>query len=513
MSSHLTDDRASTERPVARWVIVAPLAFVALLIVKTAWLCDDASITFRTADNFLNGYGLTWNAAERVQTYSNPLWLMLFTAAYAATGEMHLTALALSIVVSIAAVALYALRVAATPMLAVLGLCVLAFSRAFIDYSTSGLENPATHLLVCIAAMLLMRSSAGKRPVGAIALVAALGCVNRLDSSLYYVPLLVLCAAEHRSWRGWGRIALGLSPLLGWLAFATLYYGFPFPNTAYAKLGAGIARDELVRQGLFYLLNAVRQDPLTPMVLLAGLIAPLALRTRESVALAAGALLHIAYVVYIGGDFMAGRMLTGSLLLAVILLTSVRGATNAAVLPAIAIVLLVGWANPLAPVHTLDSYGFGLTYMDEHGVADERCHYYSHTALLLLPSRAKTPEHPWLDDGAALRAAGPAVVVRDNIGFLGCAAGPHVHIVDRWALGDPLLARLPAPREEKWRIGHFARSVPDGYLESLRSGENVIGDPRLRDYYERLRLVTRGPLFSADRLWEIVRLNLIQPRP
>ena len=38
-----------------------------LLILKTAWLGDDSFITFRTADNFINGYGLTWNVEERVE--------------------------------------------------------------------------------------------------------------------------------------------------------------------------------------------------------------------------------------------------------------------------------------------------------------------------------------------------------------------------------------------------------------------------------------------------------------
>jgi hypothetical protein len=44
------------------------LAAFAALVVRNAWLSDDAYITFRTVDNFIHGYGLTWNVAERVQS-------------------------------------------------------------------------------------------------------------------------------------------------------------------------------------------------------------------------------------------------------------------------------------------------------------------------------------------------------------------------------------------------------------------------------------------------------------
>ena len=37
-----------------------------------------------------------------------------------------------------------------SPAKAVLGFSILIFSKAFIDYSSSGLENPLTHLLILI---------------------------------------------------------------------------------------------------------------------------------------------------------------------------------------------------------------------------------------------------------------------------------------------------------------------------------------------------------------------------
>jgi hypothetical protein len=44
--------------------IGAGLLLLALLIVRTAWMCDDAYITMRSIDNVVHGYGPRWNVAE-----------------------------------------------------------------------------------------------------------------------------------------------------------------------------------------------------------------------------------------------------------------------------------------------------------------------------------------------------------------------------------------------------------------------------------------------------------------
>jgi arabinofuranosyltransferase len=59
-----------------------------------------------------------------------------------------------------------------------------------------------------------------------------------------------------------------------------------------------------------------------------------------------------------------------------------------------------------------------------------------------------------------------------------------------------------------WRIGHFERTLPEGYAETLESGENRIADPNLAEYYDALRRVIAGPLISGERMRDIVRLNL-----
>jgi hypothetical protein len=71
--------------------------------------------------------------------------------------------------------------------------------------------------------------------------VAALIMLNRLDAGLLVLPALAV-AAMAGAWRATVRAAAaGLAPLAAWHVFSLVYYGVPFPNTAYAKLQTGIA--------------------------------------------------------------------------------------------------------------------------------------------------------------------------------------------------------------------------------------------------------------------------------
>ena len=84
-----------------------------------------------------------------------------------------------------------------------------------------------------------------------------------------------------------------------------------------------------------------------------------------------------------------------------------------------------------------------------------------------------------------------------NIGFLGVYAGPDIYIVDTLALSNPLLARLPVTDLVGWRIRHFQREIPDGYIETLQYGQNVIKDSALSKYYDKLKIIIQGPLWDT----------------
>ena len=121
--------------------VVAAICLFTLLVLRTAWISDDACITFRTIENFLGGDGLRWNVDERVQVYTHPLWLFLLTACRVVTGELSLTTITVSTILSVATVLILAGRLAVAALPALVGVMALALSKAFTDFSTSGLEN------------------------------------------------------------------------------------------------------------------------------------------------------------------------------------------------------------------------------------------------------------------------------------------------------------------------------------------------------------------------------------
>ena len=243
------------------------LAAFAALVTRNAWLSDDAYITFRTVDNFIHGYGLTWNVAERVQTYTHPLWMFLLSAAYFFTREIFFTSLILSIALSLIAAGLIAFRASRSVWLACAGLAVLTLSKASIDYATSGLENPLAHLLLVIFLLIYLnvelspprlpsressRSVYRLPPLFWLAFLASLGIVNRADTLLLYAPVILYVLVKARSLKAVGVVALGFLPFVVWELFSLFYYGFLFPNTAYAKLTSAL----ISRQDSKFLFNA-----------------------------------------------------------------------------------------------------------------------------------------------------------------------------------------------------------------------------------------------------------------
>src|SRR5699024_7405800 len=126
--------------------------------------------------------------------------------------------------------------------------------------------------------------------------------------------------------------------------------------------------------------------------------------------------------------------------------------------------------SPYAPLRSGPDYTRAKA---SDGIVDERGYYWRGTGWTA-PREKPGPTHEFVRDG---RAARTPMAVTSVIGLYGYYAGPEHHVVDRLGLADPLLARMPAVHDPEWRIGHFRRPMPDGYLTSLRSGRNEVADP------------------------------------
>jgi arabinofuranosyltransferase len=333
--------------------------------------------------------------------------------------------------------------------------------------------------------------------------------LNRMDTLLLYLPALAWALREIPRKQAARLLAIGFSPFLAWELFSLFYYGFLFPNTAYAKLATGVPRTDLIEQGFYYFLNSLSVDPVTLVAIAAAALLAWKGRQLGELALVAGVGLYLAYTLWIGGDFMGGRFFSAPLVVGALILsrwkTDLAGMSS--LLPFL-IVGVVGLSTPFAPLLSDSHYArHRQVAADNARITDERAFYYEGTGLLRSSREFEMPNQKAAIEGRQAREQGAAVVVRGGVGMFGYHAGPSVHIIEPWAVCDPLLARLPVPAGAFWRIGHFRREIPDGYEQTQRSGTNKIADPQIAQLYDALEIVTRDPLFSGRRFTEIWKLN------
>jgi arabinofuranosyltransferase len=493
--------------------VIAAVLF-SIIYIANCWIGDDAFITFRVSENLINGYGPRWNVAERVQVFTNPFWMFLMAGVAAITGEFYYSAMAVSFVVCMVMLSLI-WRWLARPVDAWLAVALLASSKSFVDYTSSGLENALGYLLLTVfIALVLGQRGRVVEPVATLpvlVLIASLAFVNRADMILLYAPVLVwLVAIEGRAhgWRGSRWILLASAPAWGWLLFAVIYYGFPFPNTYYAKAQSGMPQWLQLRQGFAYTVSSLRFDPITLATIAAAVGVSLVAGGARARLFAAGAAAYVFYTIWVGGDFMAGRFFSGPFLVSALLLAHLPKRRSAA-LTAIALLAALNMVNPLAPLKSIPRLEMGWNWRLQNGVKDDRGATIAGAGPLAFEVFRRMPDNAMAREARSLRASPESVLVHPWIGEVGFWAGPTKYIIDPNALSDPLLARLPIPPDfyfEFW-VSHFTRKLPEGYLESRRSGQNLIADPIIHEYFDRILRVTTGPLFSLARFKDIFHLN------
>ena len=271
------------------------------------------------------------------------------------------------------------------------------------------------------------------------------------------------------------------------------------------------------QQGYLYFLNSISLDPITLLVILFIIVITFIVREWSYLPFIFGISLYLLYVLGIGGDFMSGRYFSAPLLIAVALLALYRFQDLKAYALTLFVVILVGFASPRPPLRFVADYNEVYAsiggVISETGIADEHLFYHSRLGLLVDNRDANYPGsvfagRKWRRNDNPLR-----VEVIGPLGVFSYTKGPNFHVIDLNGLADPLMARLPVENPDHWRIGHFRHLIPDGYLETLKSGENRIVDKNLASYYDRLALITRGKLFDPQRLRAILEMNLGQYDP
>lgn len=499
--------------------------FFTFIYYYAAYICDDAFFILRSIDNFSRGFGLRHNIAERVQAFSCPLWTLLLIPFYKVfmvdeiahcIHRSWLILLSLSFLLGLAS--FFFLRRSAKSALAFwicFALCMA--SQGFVQYLSSGLETPLTYLLIFFFYLNYLSydfSAATKRDFLELNLLGALACLNRLDLSLVVAaPLLhVFISFYHAHKRKSIPLLLASwSPLILWTIFSLLYYGFPFPNTFYVKLGLNVSFLTLWKMGFLYLLYCLRTDFLLLTVVALSLFLCLTLHRAKTAQLAMlSALAYILYVFSIGGDFLGYRFVAVSFAVSIVVLLqflqSCPDKTAVKQVAAFALLLIcLSLTLRSSPLRGPDFKPTAQGYPFFHTPSSPQSWYPFERDFPFSQFHSVTKE-----DIGTLFSKSPAVGVTGG-GLRAFVHGPFFHAVEFQALSDPLLARFVTPRiTHVFKPAHLSWRVPEEYLESLRTNQNKFTSQALHDFYGDLLLVTRGDLFTLDRLKAMFRLNLIQ---
>ena len=511
--------RAGASFRASRSAILLGFAIFVYVFVQNAWVAEDAYITFRSLEQLFAGNGLRWNPHERVQVYVHPLWFWLLAAFRLFSTDVFANAIAASFVASIAALLVLARSLGTTRWLALLAL--LISSKSAIDYTSSGLENPLSFLLLALLFVVLRRigdlrsDAASETPPNLtsrpfqVSLLLSLLLLSRPDLATLVGPAFGWALWRLRGMglaRLWKPILLGLAPLALFLVFSVAYFGFLLPNPAYAKMFTGIAREHLVTQGFAYVATLRLFDPVLPLVAIGAFIRGAASKRPLLRAMAFGLPLNLVYVIWVGGDFMTGRMFASAYLWSAILLAAAPWRRSWTWGPLLALAVSIGLTSSFSPLRSTPSYHYPTVHRQ---VGDERGTYFPYASLHAWWTRDPGrvfPNYRFSRDGLRASRRAGHVQPSGNVGMFGYWAGTEKIVVDQLGLADPLLARLPS--RGLWRIGHFGRPRPKGYAKSLLMDQNLIEDPAIHRLYEDLRLITQGDLFDTERFAAILRRNL-----
>jgi hypothetical protein len=307
------------------WLLAGAIAALVALAWCHRFVQDDAFIAFRYADHLARGHGLVFNPGERVEGYSCFLYVLLLAAGIRLGFEPIPASYAIGLVsfagTLAATFALARLRLG-NRFAALAALILTGANYTVMAFATGGLETQLHACLVTTfwalgtAELAAPERDGGPRTsrLALASLVAALAILTRLDAALLVLPMALALAwqagARADRWReaarGWLALGAPAALLLGaWMLWKQAYYGSLLPNTYYVKVESRAS----LAQGLYFLYRFV-----TTYWLEAGLLFA-AWKWRRvlcdgpaATALTAGAVLWVAYVVAVGGDWMEFRL-------------------------------------------------------------------------------------------------------------------------------------------------------------------------------------------------------------
>jgi arabinofuranosyltransferase len=212
---------------------------------------EDAYITYRYAENWVNIGSLVYNAGEPINAMTSPLHAVLSAAWFLVTGNTVLSNKIIATILFLFSVLLVWYRYREHLHLQVLAL-VLLLPPCVLLWTFGGLETPILLFLATITVVLALQSpQVSIRSLYAIFFLAGLAFLTRYDSILFFLPVTLYAASKARSIKHAGIAAVVASIVpLTWLFISVSYYGDLLPTSFYVKTPKGHWGD-LIFNGIY----------------------------------------------------------------------------------------------------------------------------------------------------------------------------------------------------------------------------------------------------------------------
>ncbi len=262
---------------------------------------DDAFISYRYVENFTQGNGLVFNSGERVEGYTNFLWIILLSI----FAQLGLDIILVSKILGIASgcvtlILLQQISQLFLPkkdwLLALFPSVLLTASSAFAYWSISGLETTFFVMMVLVSVYLYLTYPR------LWVVSCALSVLIRPEGGLIFGILLLhkLVIRNDPLRKSFSCLAGFVLLLLPFVIFKVFYYGDILPNPFYAKTGLSF---EYVKSGLEYFWLFLRHYALWGVLYLVPIFFYKSLDWRGRLLILL-VYLYTLYVIIIGGDVL-----------------------------------------------------------------------------------------------------------------------------------------------------------------------------------------------------------------
>lgn len=294
------------------------------------WMFDDAFIYFRYADNLADGHGLVYNIGEKVEGYTSFLWVILMAAGKIiginiiifskiigllfAAGCLFLTAFSYKFLNNI------------KPKMSAVATLYLGSTGVFLPWGVSGVETTmfAFLLLLTVLFYLSIGEKGSSRKFMFLGILAGITSLTRPEGILVFGVLLIDIFIINKN----KRRSDGVLFIIAFLVLTVphfiwryYYYGYPLPNSFYAKVGVSLSQ---LFRGCKYVIKFI----IPTLLIILPLIYPRKLydiikKYKNTYFLVLIVMLYTIYIVFIGGDYMPGMRFFTPIIAIICLLSAI----------------------------------------------------------------------------------------------------------------------------------------------------------------------------------------------